>query len=160
MSQLAKVERRTYLKYVGALAIAIAGAVGYYLYVSLPKPELPRTETQTQIARNIAPKEAYTLIQNNIGNPNFVILDVRTPAEFADEHIENAINLDYYSETFRDDLDKLDKTKIYLIYCRTGSRGESSLAIMKELGFREVYNISGGITEWKAEGFQPQNSIT
>jgi len=154
MSELSRVDRRAYLKYVGALAIAVAGAVGgYYPYVSLPKPELPRTETQTQIAKNIAPKEAYTLIQNNRGNPNFVILDVRTPAEFAEEHIEYAINLDYYSETFRDDLDKLNKTKTYLIYCRTGSRGESSLAIMKELGFREVYNISGGITEWKAEGF-------
>jgi len=64
-------------------------------------------------------KDAYTLIQKNKGNPDFVILDVRTPAEFADEHIENAINLDYYSETFRDDLNKLDKTKTYLIYCRT-----------------------------------------
>jgi len=82
MSELPKVERRTYLKYVGAVAIAIAGVVGYYLYVSLPKPELPETETQIQIARNIMAKEAYTLIQKNKGNSTFVILDVRTPAEF------------------------------------------------------------------------------
>jgi len=130
---LAKVERRTYLKYVGALAIAAAGVVGYYLYIS--------------------PREAYNLIENNRGNPDFVIIDVRTAGEFGDEHIENAINLDYYSEAFRDELDKLDRTKTYLIYCGTGSRGEDSLVIMKELGFREVYNISGGITGWKAEGF-------
>jgi len=153
MSELPKVERRTYLKYVGTVVIAIAGvAGGYYLYVSLPKPELLQTQTQIQIAKNITPRETYTLIQKNKRNPDFVILDVRTPAEFADEHIENAINLDFYSETFKDDLNKLDKTKTYLIYCRTGSRGESSLAIMKELGFREVYNISGGIAGWKAEG--------
>jgi len=119
MSHLAKVERRTYLKYIGALAISVAGALGYYLYVSLFKPGFPQTETQIQVARNIRVKDAYTLIQKNKGNPDFVILDVRTPAEFADEHIENAINLDYYSETFRDDLNKLDKTKTYLIYCRT-----------------------------------------
>jgi len=150
---LPRVDRRTYLKYVGALAIAVAGVVGYYLYVSLPKLELPRTETQIQIAKDITPKEAYTLIEKNKGNPDFVILDVRTPREFGDGHIENAINLDFYSATFRDELNKLDRTKTHLIYCRTGSRGESSLAIMKELGFREVYNISGGITEWKAEGF-------
>jgi len=153
MSELPKVERRTYLKYVGAGVIAIAGvAGGYYLYLSLPKPELLQTQTEIQIARNITPKEAYNLIQNNKGNPNFVILDVRTPGEFAEEYIENAIDLDFYSEAFRYDLNKLGKTKTYLIYCRTGSRGENSLAIMKELGFREVYNISGGITGWKAEG--------
>jgi|SRR5665648_16148 len=111
-----------------------------------------KPETQIQITENITPEEAYILIQENKDNPNFVILDVRTPEEFLGEYIENAINLDYYSDTFRDDLDKLDKNKTYLIYCRSGRRSENALNIMKELDFKEVYNMLGGITKWKSEG--------
>ncbi len=108
-------------------------------------------ETQIQIIENITPEEAYILIQENKDNPNFVILDVRTPEEFLGEYIENAVNLDYYSDTFRNDLDKLDKNKTYLIYCRSGRRSENALNIMKELDFREVYNMLGGIIKWKSE---------
>lgn len=112
-----------------------------------------KPEPDIQIIKDISAKEAYDLIQNNKDNPNFIIIDARTREEFADEHIENAINLDYYSETFRDELNKLDKNKIYLIYCRTGRRTGLALDIMEELGFREVYNMLGGITQWKEEGF-------
>jgi len=107
---------------------------------------------ETQIIENITPPEAFALIQDNHNNPDFVILDVRTPEEFADGHIENAINLDYYSETFQDELDKLDKKKTYLIYCRSGKRSSNALNIAGELEFREAYNMLGGIIEWKAEG--------
>ena len=110
-----------------------------------------KPETQIQITENITPEEAYILIQENKDNPNFVILDVRTPEEFLGEYIENAINLDYYSDTFRNDLDKLDKNKTYLIYCRSGRRSENALNIMKELDFKEVYNMFGGINRWKSE---------
>ncbi len=110
-----------------------------------------QSETQIQIIENITPEEAYILIQENKDNPNFVILDVRTPEEFLGEYIENAVNLDYYSDTFRNDLDKLDKNKTYLIYCRSGRRSENALNIMKELDFREVYNMLGGIVKWKSE---------
>ena len=107
---------------------------------------------ETQIIENITPPEAFALIQDNQNNPDFVIIDVRTPEEFADGHIENAINLDYYSETFQDELDKLDKKKTYLIYCRSGKRSSNALNIAGELEFREAYNMLGGIIEWKAEG--------
>ena len=110
------------------------------------------TET-TQIIEDITPQAAYTLIQENRENPEFVIIDVRTPEEFSEGHIENAINIDFYSETFQDELDILDKNKTYLIYCRSGSRSGSALDIMEALNFREVYNITGGIIQWKAEGF-------
>jgi len=109
-------------------------------------------ETPAQIIEDITPQEAFALIQDNQNNPDFIILDVRTPEEFADGHIENAINLDYYSETFGDELNKLDKNKTYLVYCRSGRRSRNALDIMEELNFREAYNMSGGIIEWKAEG--------
>ncbi|GAG61563.1 unnamed protein product, partial [marine sediment metagenome] len=59
--------------------------------------------------------------------------------------------LDYYSDTFRNNLDKLDKNKMHLIYCRSGRRSENALNIMKELDFREVYNMLGGVVKWKSE---------
>lgn len=82
---------------------------------------------------NITPEEAYTLIQKNMNNKKFVILDVRTPEEFASEHIEKAVNLDYYSGNFKNDLDQLNKSSAYLIYCRSGNRSGSTLNIMKDL---------------------------
>ena len=112
----------------------------------------PEQEAPSQIIENITPQEAFTLIQNNENNPDFVIIDVRTPKEFAEERIENAINVDFYSETFTDELNNLDKNKTYLIYCRSGRRSRNALDIMEELTFREAYNMSGGIIEWKAEG--------
>jgi len=132
---------------LGFLGVLVIGAV-----LTRGCVHTEKLETQPRTIESITPEEAYALIQKNKDNPNFVILDVRTPEEFANEHIENAINLDYYSETFRDDLSKLDKNKTYLIYCRSGHRSENSLNIMKELNFREVYNMLGGIIRWKAEG--------
>jgi rhodanese-related sulfurtransferase len=112
----------------------------------------PKQEKQAQIIEGITPGEAFELIQKNKDNPNFVILDVRTPKEFAEGHIKEAINLDYYSETFKEELNKLDKNKTYLIHCRSGNRSGKTLSIMKGLNFREVYDMLGGMNEWKAEG--------
>ena len=109
-------------------------------------------ERQNQIIKNISPEEAYKLILENKDNPDFVIIDVRTPEEFSDEHLEKAINLNYYSDTFQKVLHKLDKNKTYLIYCRTGGRSGNTLNIMQELDFRVVYNIFGGIINWKSKG--------
>jgi len=113
---------------------------------------IARSESQIQIIENIAPKEAYALILKNKDNQSFVILDVRTPREFANGHIENAVNLDYYSETFKDALNRLDHDKTYLIYCRTAVRSGDVLHLMKKIGFREVYNLAGGITDWGEAG--------
>ena len=110
------------------------------------------TALKTQIIEDITPEEAYALIQDNRDNQNFVIIDVRTPEEYASGHVEKAINLDYYSETFKDELNKLDKNKTYLIYCRSGHRSGETLSVMEELGFREAYNMLGGIIQWKVEG--------
>jgi len=137
------------LVFLGALIILgmlIGGCLQAQLCTVYP-------ETKNQIIKNIVPEEAYLLIQKNISNKKFVILDVRTPEEFISEHIENAVNLDYYSATFKNDLDRLDKNSIYLIYCRSGNRSGNALTMMKDLGFREVYNMLGGIVNWKAEKF-------
>ena len=112
-------------------------------------------ETPAQIIESITPQEALSLIQENQNNPNFVIIDLRFPQSFAYEHIENAINIEFLSQTFRDELNQLDKNKTYLIYSGSacGGIGPKALGIMEELNFREVYNMSGGCLGWKLEGF-------
>ena len=102
---------------------------------------------------DITTNKAYDLIQENAGNPDFIILDVRTKEEYDGGYIEGAINIDYYSEDFSAQLETLDKDKAYLIYCRTGRRSAGARDIMAELGFREVYNMSDGITGWERQGF-------
>jgi rhodanese-related sulfurtransferase len=106
----------------------------------------------TQIIADISTQEASALIEENQNNPDFIIIDVRTPQEFVEGHIANATNIDKNSETFQDKLNNLDKDKTYLVYCAMGVRSASALAIMKELGFMEAYNMLDGINQWTADG--------
>ena len=64
----------------------------------------------------VAPSEAFNLIQENQGNPDFVIIDAQPPETFAEKHIENAINMYFGSETIESELNKLDKNKKYLVH--------------------------------------------
>lgn len=112
-----------------------------------------KEKTATQTIKDVSVKEAYDLMGKNKDNQSFIIIDVRTPQEFASEYIESAVNIDYYSEEFQNELNELDKEKTYLIYCLSGNRSGRALAIMKELGFIEVYNMLGGIIQWKVEGY-------
>jgi rhodanese-related sulfurtransferase len=102
---------------------------------------------------NKSVSECYTLIQENKGNPDFIILDVRTPAEYAGGHIENAVNIDYYANDFEEILDSYDKNKTYLMYCRTAGRSSTVMKIMQRLEFKEVYNMQGGINAWVSAGY-------
>ena len=105
------------------------------------------------IIEDITVEQAYNLIQKNKGNENFIILDVRTVDEYNAGHIENAINLNVNSSTFREDLNNYNKNMTYLIYCRSGSRSRNAANIAENLGFMEVYNMLGGITQWIAAGY-------
>jgi rhodanese-related sulfurtransferase len=120
--------------------------------------ELPTVQGQeivTQILEKVSVQEAFALIQENQNNPDFVIIDLRPPEEFAEGHIEDAINIYYESETFRDELDQLDKDKAYLIYwsCACGRRSDKAQDMMAELNFKAVYNMRSGSDVWTAEGY-------
>ncbi len=95
--------------------------------------------------------EGKDLIDQNMENEDFIILDLRTSNEFLIGHLQNSRNLNFYAKDFRSDLNKLDKTKMYLIYCRTGFRSGVSLKIMEELNFQTVYDM-GGIVAWMNAG--------
>lgn len=100
---------------------------------------------------NISVDEAHKMLA---GSGDYILLDIRTPGEFASGYIEGAINIDYYESNYRAELAKLDRDKVYIIYCRSGNRSGKSLSIMKSLGFKTVYNVLGGINRWKSNGYR------
>lgn len=97
----------------------------------------------------ISPDKAFKLMEINKSNPDFVILDVRTFTEFEEAHLSDAVNLDYFSENFREELAEKDRNKIYLIYCKSGRRSLNTVKIMDEMGFQKVYDLEGGIIKWQ-----------
>ncbi|MGB5820405.1 MAG: rhodanese-like domain-containing protein [Saonia sp.] len=83
---------------------------------------------------------------------NAFILDVRTSEEVEDGHIPDATNIDIYlGQGFLDELEKLDKTKNYYVYCRSGQRSGQACAIMENAGFANAYNLEGGFMNWEGE---------
>ena len=86
---------------------------------------------------------------------NAFILDVRTPQEMEEGYIPNAANIDIYrGQEFLDELKKLDKSKNYYVYCRSGNRSRQACAIMNSMGIDNAYNLEGGMLEWKGEVIQ------
>lgn len=105
------------------------------------------------IHESISVQQADSLVQSFNDSSNFVILDVRTETEYVNGHIEGAINVDYYSEDFDQNLSLLNREKKYLVYCGSGGRSTSSFNKMKALEFETLYNMLGGINAWISAGF-------
>ena len=81
-----------------------------------------------------------------------VILDVRTPEEFAEGHIEGATMLDFYEPDFAAEVAELDPEQPYVLYCRSGNRSGQTATLMAELGFTDVAEVDGGIVAWQSSG--------
>jgi rhodanese-related sulfurtransferase len=83
-----------------------------------------------------------------------ILLDVRTPEEYAEGHLADAKLINYYNEDFKNQLSQLDKSKPVFLYCRSGKRSGASAELLVELGFKEVYDLQGGFMAW-ADGKYP-----
>ena len=81
-----------------------------------------------------------------------ILVDVRTEDEYNSGYIESSLNIDYFSNEFSVNADKLDKTIPIILYCRSGKRSSMSASKISKLGFKEIYNLKGGILEWIEEG--------
>ena len=137
-------ERKWILVIAGLAAVACA-----FLF----RPSVLRAQGATGGYPTLSPAEARDLLGKRSGDPGFVLLDVRTRKEFDAERITGAVIVDYNSPSFRDEIAKLDRSKSYLVYCRTGNRTNGAVKVMRELGFPNVSVFPGGITQWKEAGF-------
>ncbi len=111
----------------------------------------PTTPTSNGVV-DVTVTEANNLIQQFEGDANFVILDVRTAAEFAAGHIADAVNLDVRSGTFATDIGALNKSKAYLVYCLGGVRSGEATDIMSAQGFDNLYDMVDGYSGWTSAG--------
>ncbi|WP_218127017.1 rhodanese-like domain-containing protein [Catalinimonas alkaloidigena] len=96
----------------------------------------------------LSPKE----FARQIADEQAVLLDVRTPEEYEEGHLEGAKLVDYKSDEFEEQVRALDPQRTYYMYCRSGVRSHKALEQMKEMGFKHLYELDGGITAWKSEG--------
>jgi thioredoxin 1 len=85
---------------------------------------------------------------------DFQLIDVRTSGEFDEEHLVNALNMDYNGDDFSNQIGTLDKSKPTFIYCLSGGRSGSALQSMLDKGFKTVYNLKGGILQWKGDNMK------
>ena len=81
------------------------------------------------------------------------LVDVRTPDEYKEGYIADFQNIDYLSPTFEKEIEKLDKSKPVIVYCKSGNRSGKCAAKMKEKGFVKIYELDGGIAKWKFNGY-------
>ena len=102
-----------------------------------------------QNGSSIDSKEAYGLIK---ADSNIAILDVRTAKEFADGHVAGAVNIDVNQADFTQKIDQLDRSKTYIVYCRSGRRSSKAVGIMATKGFKNLYNVSDGFVGWNKNG--------
>lgn len=80
---------------------------------------------------------------------NTVVIDVRSPEEIASGFIPGTdLFINFFDENFQNELQKLDKTKTYIVYCHSGNRSGKAASIMEQLGFTSIYNLQGGISSW------------
>lgn len=100
--------------------------------------------------KDVSAKEFKDMISKNDG----IILDVRTPEEVKESKIEGSININIYDSDFDSKIGELDKNKTVYVYCRSGGRSGNAMNKMQEIGFKSVYNLDGGITSWKSNGFE------
>lgn len=101
------------------------------------------------MAADISQEEWRKLIEET---DNSVILDVRTEEEVEDGYIPGMINIDIrQGQDFLDEIEKLDKSKTYFVYCRSGARSGQACALMNQMGFDKTYNLLGGFMNWDGE---------
>jgi len=98
----------------------------------------------------ISAPDALAMLDERFGGDCFTVLDIRTAGEYATLHIIGAVNIDFYSSTFADQLDALDKGRTYLVYCASGNRSGQAVQTMETLGFVEVYDLLGGMSAFQS----------
>lgn len=118
-------------------------------FAETPAENKPSTEeTKSAKVKDVTPDEAEKLIKEK----KAVVLDIRTPDEFAEGHIEGAINVDFLSDKFSEQLAKLDKGTPVIVHCGSGGRSTRSLPKIEDQKFLQIYHLNKGFKAWLEAG--------
>lgn len=110
------------------------------------------TSCQGQTSKSVEVIDSKTFADKLKSTENPQLLDVRTPEEFAVDHLESASNVNWNGNEFAAKAEKLDKSKPVFVYCKVGGRSHQAAEKLSELGFTQVYDLQGGIMKWNANG--------
>ncbi len=108
--------------------------------------KISRWQLLRQKLNNLEPED---FLDSYHQHPGAVLIDVRTPKEFEANHLEGALNLDYLAEDFWDKMEQLDRNRAYFVYCRSERRSLRACTLMQNGGFKQVFNLSGGLKAMK-----------
>ena len=123
----------------------------YFCFIlSLCLESCQQSSTSKQSTLNNISVQEVNAIQKASNSP-YTIIDVRTPDEYADGHIDQALNIDVKSDQFADEVKKLNPSKKYILYCKSGKRSAKAYGIMTDLNFENLYNMEGGYLKYKDE---------
>lgn len=115
---------------------------------------------QGQTSKGVQTVDVKTYAEKLKTTQNPQLLDVRTPEEFASEHIDNATNVNWNGSDFETKAATYDKSKPVFVYCKVGGRSAQAANKLAEMGFKEIYNLEGGIMKWNASGLsKPSDKI-
>lgn len=146
---------------IGAIiAVGLAGCASAGSSVSAPVTTVAPPTTAAPTTASVGPAVPSTAVHlvdvaqatTLAADPTVTIVDVRTPAEFADGHIDRAQLVDFTDPSFTAQISQLDRSATYLVYCHSGNRSGQATAVMAQLGFTNVSNLDGGISAWQAAG--------
>lgn len=106
---------------------------------------IPRWQLLKQQLKNVDASAFQQLIQSG----KYTLLDVRTPQEYANFHLTNAVNIDYLGPNFLEEMEQLNPQERYLVYCRSGRRSVRACTLMKNAGFYHIIHLDGGLSAWE-----------
>jgi len=125
------------------------------MFATLAPAAAPTTEPTsrpTAEKQSVVQKISLADFEKMQSQPDTVVLDVRTPREFAEGHVPGAVNIDWHSRGFSEQVEKLDKSKNYLVHCMGGVRSAAATRKMNTLDFEHLYDFSGGWLEYEKSG--------
>lgn len=129
------------MKYI--LSLLVISTIALFSCGNNTKATAPTTDVNIPFVQNISVTDIPEIHNTK---PSIKFLDVRTPEEIADGMINGALKIDFRAKDFKDQLDKLDRSESYIVYCKSGGRSSKTADIMQQMGFSSIYNLEGGYT--------------
>jgi rhodanese-related sulfurtransferase len=146
-----RVRRAAALVAVGTIGLAACGGENE------PQVAVAAPVGDTATAGEAATAPAFGLVSPQAAlalsdDDDVTVIDVRTAEEYESGHIDGATMIDFYADSFADEIGALDPDGTYLLYCRSGNRSGQTASLMQQLGFEQVYDMDGGVVAFGAQG--------
>ena len=134
------------------LSATLACLIGLGLASCSQKNPAPESAADREVESFLTDVDAAKAGELIAADKAVVVIDVRTPEEYADGHLAGAVNVNFKNENFKEELAKLDRDKTYVMHCRSGGRSTAAKPAFTELGFKYIYHLDGGYLAWEEAG--------